>query len=82
MAVLERVDDALQQYQSDNRGSSPLYILVSSFESQQLWDEIRRKEKMKEGTTMTTYKGSKVVENINLKKGELRLSNELPESGS
>ena len=82
MAILDKVDKELKRYNAQNDGASPLYILVSIFEADALWKAIRKKAGLQFEAAITSYKGSKVVENLALKKGDLHLSNELPESGS
>ena len=82
MKILDKVDEKLKQYKSDHNGDTPLYIQVSTFESEDLRSAIRSKEGLENEPAITTYKGSKVVENLVLKKGDLFLGDELPESGS
>lgn len=82
MEILDKVDKELKRYKSENNGATPLYIQVSTFESDDLWSAIRKKEGLQSEAAITSYKGSKVVENLGLAKGDLRLSDELPESGS
>lgn len=82
MKILDKVDEKLKQYKLEHQGDSPLYIQVSTFESEDLQNAIRSNEGMENEPAITSYKGSKVVENLALKKGDLVLTNELPESGS
>jgi hypothetical protein len=82
MKILDKVDEKLKQYKSEHNGDTPMYIQVSTFESEDLRKAIRSKEGLQNEPAITTYQGSKVVENLALKKGDLFLSDELPESGS
>lgn len=81
-AVLSKIDQEISTYQQQHHGERPLYILISDYEAERLIDEIRAEEGYGDHIVITEYKGSKIVKLISLKKGEVQLSNELPESGS
>ena len=80
--ILSKVDEQIKKFQADHAGEKPLYILVSPFESEALYEAVKRKEGHSQDIVLTTYKGTKIVENGSLKQGDLRVTNELPESGS
>lgn len=80
--ILQQVDQRIVQYKTDHRGDKPLYIIVSPHEADDLLSAIRKKEGFDEETLLTEYNGSKIVKHDMLKKGDLLLSNELPETGS
>jgi hypothetical protein len=66
----------------EHRGESPLYILVSPYEAGRLFDEVRQASGFDPDVLVTEYKGSKIVKHGSLNKGDLRLTNELPETSS
>ena len=80
--ILPKVDDTLKKYQQEHRGESPLYILVSPHEADRLLDEVRHVNGYDPEVLVTEYKGSKIVTHGSLNKGDLRLTNELPETSS
>jgi hypothetical protein len=80
--VLRKVDDQIQRYKTDHHGEMPLYILVSPHEADVLITEVRQASGYKSDVLVTSYKGSKIVRHDGLKEGELRLTDELPETGS
>ena len=80
--ILSKVDDTLKKYQQEHRGESPLYILVSPHEADRLLDEVRHVGGYGPQVLVTEYKGSKIVKHGSLNKGDLRLTNELPETSS
>jgi hypothetical protein len=80
--VLSKIEDQISRYQQRHRGERPLYIILPDDEAENLINEIRDEEAYAEHVVITEYKGSKIVKNMALQPGELRLSNELPESGS
>ena len=80
--VLPRLVKDINRYKAEHHGEMPLYILVSSYEADGLLDEIRLADGYQAGILVTDYKGCKIVKHDSLKKGEMRLTNELPESGS
>lgn len=81
-ALLSKIDGRIKSYQNEHRGELPLYIIVSPDESQQLMEEVRKHEGHPEDVTVTTFKGMKIMPSEILKAGEVRLSNELPETSS
>jgi hypothetical protein len=81
-SVLSKIEDSISKYQREHRGEKPLYIIMPDDEANKLINEIRKEEGYADHVVITEYKGSKIVKHLALKNGELRLSNELPESGS
>lgn len=78
--ILSRVNDQLEQFQSSHRGEKPLYILVSPYEADQLIDEVKQAAGYAKDTLVTEYNGSKIIKYEALKKGDMQLTDELPES--
>lgn len=80
--ILPKVDDNIKRYQDDHHGEMPLYILVSPYEADRLLDEVRHVSGYEPDVLVTSYKGSKIVKHDSLNEGDLRLTNELPETSS
>ncbi|MFZ6009609.1 MAG: hypothetical protein ACOYXT_04615 [Bacteroidota bacterium] len=80
--TLARVEDALNKYKIEHQGQAPLYIFVSSEDAGKLWEEISRTQGHPSDAIITSFKGSKIVKNETLNKGEIQLTDELPETGS
>lgn len=80
--ILERVQKEIEQYGKDHRGERPLFILISPYEADALMDEVRQNSGYDADTLVTTYKDCKIVKYDSLHKGELLLTNELPETSS
>jgi hypothetical protein len=80
--VLSRVEDQLSKYKAEHRGESPLYIIVPVEEGDKLLEEVKEKNNHARDIVVTSYQGSKIVKHDHLKPGEIRLTNELPETGS
>lgn len=81
-ALLSKLDSSIKNYQQEHRGELPLYIIVSPDESEQLMEEVRKREGHAEDVTVTSFKGMKIMPSDTLKPGEVRLTNELPEVSS
>lgn len=77
-AILTRVEDHLKQYSKDHGGQKPLYILVSPHEADELLTAVKSEQGFKQDVLVTDYKGSKIVQYDALRKGDLRLTNDLP----
>lgn len=82
MEQLSKIDSQIEKYRGDHFGESPLYILLPADEIEKVREEIRKREGYSEEVVVTTFKGIKILPNESLKSGELRLTNELPETGS
>ncbi len=82
IGILERVQKEIEKYSKDHRGERPLFILVSPYEADTLMDEVRKSNGYDADTLVTTFKGSKIVKYDSLHKGEMLLTNELPETSS
>jgi hypothetical protein len=80
--ILAKVDDQINKYKADHQDETPLYILVSSEEEKLLLNEVRRVSGLDSDDMVTTYKESKILRYEALQKGQLLLTNELPETGS
>jgi hypothetical protein len=80
--MLEKVDESLKTYRAEHRGETPLYILVSSGDMENLLREVRERGGFPEGNAITSYHESKIVDDSALRQGELRLSNDLPSTGA
>jgi hypothetical protein len=82
LQVLPRVENELKKYKKEHQGEGPLYIIVATEESDKLMEEVKAKGNHSQDITVTTYQGSKIVPHEDLKPGEIRLTNELPDTGS
>ena len=77
-SILSKVEEDLKRYQTDHKGEKPLYILVSPHEADELLDAVKLDQGYSEDVLVTEFKGSKIVKYDALKKGDMRLTNELP----
>jgi hypothetical protein len=80
--LLSRVNEEFKKYKDSNHGEMPLYVIVSSYEFDEILDEIKQEGGYNTQVAITTYKGSKIIQNDAVKKGDLRLTNDLPETSS
>lgn len=80
--LLERVDTLIDQFKKDHHGEAPLYIVVSPEENEKLMALIREKNNYTEDQVVTEYGKSKIATHPQLNKGNIYVSNELPETGS
>jgi hypothetical protein len=78
--ILSRVNDQVERFKSEHRGEKPLYILVSPYEADQLLQEVKQAAGYSKDTLVTEYNGSKIVKYDALKKGDMQLTDELPEA--
>jgi hypothetical protein len=81
-SILQKVDTHLEKYKREHKGEKPLYIIVSPYDSDQIFDDVRKLEGHAVDVLVTSYKDIKIIKHDNLNEGELQLSNELPETGS
>lgn len=81
-SILKKVDSQIDKYKAKNKGEIPLYIIVSSYDADNLFEEVRKSDGHDVDVLVTTYKDIKIVQNDNLDEGEFQLSNDLPETGS
>ncbi|HEY0655805.1 MAG TPA: hypothetical protein VGD65_21870 [Chryseosolibacter sp.] len=77
-AILSKVEDNLKKYQADHKGEKPLYILVSPYEADALFNALKTEQGVADDVVLTEFQGSKIVKYDALKQGDLRLTNELP----
>ena len=77
--LLQSVNNRIREYQDSHKGEKPLYIIVSPYEAEALADEVRAAEGHSPDVLVTEYQGSKIVKHDALKKGDVQLSNELPD---
>jgi hypothetical protein len=80
--ILSRVETEIAKYKRDHRGDVPLFILVSPHEADILTEEVRKAAGYSADTLVTTHKGIKITKYDSLNKGEILLTNELPETSS
>lgn len=80
--VLPIIEDRIKKYKDEHRGDSPLYIILPSDEADNLIQEVKNKNGYDNNVVVTEFNGSKIVKDAALNPGEVRLSNELPETGS
>jgi hypothetical protein len=80
--ILSRVETEIVNYKKAHRGDDPLFILISPHEADILTEEIRKAAGYSADTLVTTHKGIKITKYDALNKGEMLLTNELPETSS
>ncbi len=81
-SIIQRIDEKISKYQEEYKGQMPLYLIVSTEDADALYGEIRRMDGHSVDVLVTSYKDIKVVTHDSLNAGEVRLTNELPETGS
>jgi hypothetical protein len=80
--LLPVIDDRIKKYEAEHKGERPLYIILPREEAAQLVTEVKDHEGFDDKVVVTEYHGAKIVHHEGLKEGEIRLTNELPETGS
>jgi hypothetical protein len=80
--LLNKVNEEFKKYKDSHHGEMPLYVIVSSYEFDQILDEIKQEGGHNTPVAITSYKGSKIIQHDALKQGDLRLTNDLPETSS
>lgn len=80
--LLPQIEDRLRTYESEHRGERPLYIILPKEDAEHLIGEVKAREGYEENVTVTEFEGTKIVQHDALKPGEMRLTNELPDTGS
>ena len=80
--VLSRVTDQIRKYQEEHQGEKPLYIIMANEEADAFMTAVKTQEGHDDHVVVTEFRGSKVVKHPTIKPGEIRLSNELPETSS
>jgi hypothetical protein len=81
-SLLSRVENEVSQFKKDHHGEKPLFILVSPYEADQLVSEVKQAGGYPSDALVTEFEGSKIVKYDALKKGDIRLTDELPETSS
>jgi hypothetical protein len=80
--VLPTVEDRMRQYKGEHHGEAPLYILMTNDEADNLMAELKSAKGYDADTLVTEFNGAKIIRNAALKPGDIRLTNELPETSS
>jgi hypothetical protein len=80
--ILSKIDTLLEKYKTDHHGEDPLYILVSADEEPVLREAVRKSDGLNPDDIVTTYRESKILRHDMLQKGDVVLTNDLPETGS
>jgi hypothetical protein len=80
--VLPKVREQIKKYQAEHHGEKPLYIIMTSDEADIFMEEVKVEEGHDDHVVVTEFKGSKVVKHPGVKSGEIRLTNEMPETSS
>lgn len=80
--ILPKLEKKIKHYKDEHHGEMPLYILVSSHDADGLFDEVRKAGGYDADTLVTIYRDCKIVRHDSLDKGELMLTNDLPETSS
>ena len=80
--ILSAVDSKIKSYQKEHRGDKPLFLLMTEEEADYLMEEVRVNKGYGDDIIITDYEGTKIVRDPALKKGDILLTNELPETSS
>ena len=80
--LLPKVEDQIRKYQAEHSGEKPLYIVLADDEADHLMSEVKQKRGYDEKMILTEFDGSKIVKHLSVKPGEIRLTNDLPDTGS
>jgi len=81
-AILNKVQDQIASYQADHHGQKPLYIILSDEEADKLATAIKQEEGYDSHLTITEWRGCTIARDAGMSPGEIRLSDELPATGS
>lgn len=80
--ILPVVKDRIRQYRDEHHGESPLFVVLPPEEADHLLEEVKKEKGYDDSMVVTEYDGAKIVGHMNLLKGDIRLTNELPDTGS
>lgn len=80
--VLPTVEERIRKYQGEHQGEMPLYIVMAEDEANDLMTEVKSSKGYDENIVVTELNGSKIIKHDALKAGDIRLTNDLPETGS
>jgi hypothetical protein len=80
--VLNKVEDQIRRFQAEHKGELPLYLIMASEDADTLANEVRKRQGYDEQTLVTEYNGTKIVKHYSMTTGEVRASNEMPETSS
>jgi hypothetical protein len=80
--LIEKLEERIKDYQQNHRGEAPLYILISADDEDRVYQALKEKAGLKSHEFVTSYKGSKIVGHLSLKKGDMTATSELPDAGS
>lgn len=80
--LLKKIDGLIEKFKAENKGETPLYIVLSSEENKEVMAEVKARNNYPSDFIVTSYKGIKLAEHPSLLKGNFYVSNELPETGS
>jgi hypothetical protein len=80
--ILPLVESEIRKYREDHRGESPLYIVLNDEEADHLIDEVKKDQGFEQDMLLTEYNGTRIVKHMSIPPGEIRLTNDLPETGS
>ena len=80
--MLSKVREQINKYEAEHHGEKPLYIIMANDEADILMEEVKAEEGHDDHVVVTEFKGSKVIKHPDVKSGEIRLTNEMPETGS
>ena len=81
-SILKMVEEKINAYQAGHQGQKPLYIILSDEEADKLTSAVKQEEGYGDHITITEWRGCKIARDMAMKPGEIRLSDELPETGS
>jgi len=80
--VLSRVREQIRKYEDEHHGEKPLYIIMANDEADKLMEQWKAEKGHDDHVVVTEFNGSKVLKHPDVKPGEIRLTNEMPETGS
>ncbi|MBT1704044.1 hypothetical protein [Chryseosolibacter indicus] len=81
-SILSKVQEEINKYQNAHKGESPLYIILPSDEADDLAQEVKERNGYDDKVIVTEYNGCKIVKYTAMNPGDIRVTNELPETSS
>ena len=80
--VLKKVEEHIRKYQQNHKGEAPLYLIMASEDAERFVQEVKKQNGYDDNTIVTDYNGTKIVKHYSMTPGEIRATNEMPETGS
>jgi hypothetical protein len=76
------LDQEIKKYKAAHGGNSPLYLMMSAEEADELTSTMKHEDGQSKEIIITVYNDIKIIRNSLMERGVYFLSNELPETGS